>query len=328
MALAATFKQAPEDFRVTEVLGFEPSGVGEHLFLFIRKTNLTTERLVDDVARLLEVRSRDIGFCGLKDRQAITEQWLSIPFPIKKELPAISGQGWEVLAMKRHDRKLKRGIHKGNDFVICLKDLEGDIAGLECRLGLLAEQGFPNYFGEQRFGRDGANVAKAEALFAGKLRCKPFQRSMYYSAARSYLFNHYLSRRIESGAWDKAVPGDCFSLDGSNALFGPEPVSPDLVKRLESHDIHPAGVLAGEGDCRLQGEALGLFRRVLDDYPVLHDGLCRSGVKTAWRPLRAMPKSLNWKISGKSCEIRFSLPTGSYATALVRELVTLNEAVW
>ena len=327
-ASSAVFKQVPEDFHVTEELGFEPSGSGEHVFLFVQKKSLTTERLVDDIARAMGVKSRDIGFCGLKDKHAVTEQWLSIPWPIKKEIPQIAGQSWKVLQALRHDRKLKRGIHQGNHFVITLKHIVGDAAALEKRLSLIRDNGFPNYFGEQRFGREGNNVIKAAALFAGELRCKPFQRSMYYSASRSWLFNCYLSLRVTQGTWDKAIAGDCFNLDGSNALFGPEVLTTDLEHRIAAHDIHPVGILPGQGDVRMRDAAQAIYHQVLQQYGSLNQGLIDAGIKIAWRPLRVMAKSLNWKIAGDTCEIYFSLPAGSYATALIRELVTIDEVIW
>lgn len=328
MQLTADVKLEFEDFQVSEVLGFDPIGEGEHLFLRIRKKNLATDTLITEVAKALSVQSRDIGFCGLKDKQAITEQWLSVVWPIKKEIPAVYGQSWEVLEAVRHNKKLKRGIHKGNDFRLRLQNIKGDISLLEERLEMISAKGFPNYFGEQRFGIGGRNVEKSELLFDGLLKCKPFQRSIYYSAARSYLFNHYLSARIQEGKWDKAKSGDCFNLNGSNSIFGPEDITEEICLRLNSMDIHPVGILLGSGNLRLTDEALGLFNNEIKKYESLVNGLLKVEVKAALRPLRVIAKSLNWQIINRQCELQFSLPAGSYATALLHELVSVNEAVW
>lgn len=328
LPINADFKQALEDFQVTEELGFEPSGEGEHVLLYVRKQNLTTEALINDIAKAFGVKSRDIGLCGLKDKHGITEQWLSVVVPIKEPIPDVVGQSWQVLKALRHNKKLRRGIHKGNHFSIRLRNIEGDISVLEERLQLLSRRGFPNYFGEQRFGNNGANVERAERLFCGEFKCKPFQRSIYYSAARSYLFNKYLSLRVAENSWDMAVAGDCFNLQGSNAVFGPEPITAEIEQRILEHDISPVGPLFGKGDLRLADQSLALCEQVAGSYPELVDGLVRAEVKTAWRPLRVMAKSLNWQVIDNTCELHFSLPVGSYATALIHELATLNEAVW
>ena len=323
--VSANFKLEPEDFQVSEVLGFEPSGEGEHLFLQIKKTNLTTEALILEVAKCLSVAKRDIGYCGLKDKFAVTDQWLSVIWPIKEPIPSLSGSNWQVMSAVRHNKKLKRGIHQANHFVICLKKLSGDSSLLDKRLQEIALNGFPNYFGTQRFGRGGANVEKAEKLFNRVIKCKPFQRSIYYSAVRSFLFNNYLSLRIEQDSWNKAVDGDSFNLDGSNALFGPEDkIDSSLIERMRAYDIHPVGPLFGDGESRLTASAFELQQAVEDEYPVLVEGLKKARVKTAYRPLRVMPKSLNWQIEKNDCELQFSLPSGSYATALIDQLVNIE----
>jgi tRNA pseudouridine13 synthase len=328
LPIKADFKLVEEDFFVAEELGFEPSGEGEHLLLYIRKKNITTEMLVSDLAKLFKLKTRDIGFCGLKDKKAVTEQWLSVHLPIKDSIPDVAGYNWQLIKGVRHNKKLRRGIHKGNRFVIQLRNIEGDASLLEERLKVLGEEGFPNYFGWQRFGGGGSNVEKAERLFLGELKCKPFQRSLFYSAARSYLFNHFLSLRIQSNTWNNALSGDCFNLDGTNAIFGPEDITADIERRIIEKDIHPVGPLFGVDNLRLESKSLEVCEQVANQFPVLVAGLVAAKIKTAWRPLRVMPKSLNWKLNDQSCELMFSLPVGSYATALIHELVTLNEAVW
>lgn len=326
LAGSAGFKIEPEDFIVREQLGFVPSGEGEHVFLYIRKRLLTTELLAKDLARQFGVDVRDVAYSGLKDKHAVTEQWFSVPYPIKKEIPPLQGASWQVLECARHGKKLRRGVHQSNAFEITLRDVSVDRALLEERLNAIKERGFPNYFGEQRLGRDDGNVKSAVALFNGEFRCKPFQRSMYYSAARSYLFNRYLSERVANNTWDKAIAGDKFNLDGSNALFGPEPITDEIVQRVAQHDIHPVGPLLGDGESGLLDEALSIQQTVETEAHILLEGLRKARVETALRPLRADAKSLNWQLEHNQCRLSFELRSGSFATALIRELVNLNHA--
>lgn len=321
-------KRCPEDFEVSEILGFEPSGDGEHLFLYVEKRDVTTEQLALELARSLGVSQREIGYCGLKDRFAVTRQWLSLPWPIKSPLPDVVGERWQVLRLARHQRKLRHGIHQANHFRIRISHVQGDLSQLEPVLLAIRDEGFPNYFTEQRFGHHAANVEKAARLFRKELRCKPFQRSLYYSAARSYLFNEYLSLRIRDGSWNKPVEGDCFHLEGNHSLFGPEPVTPALAERVASKDIHPGGPLPGEGHSRLSGAALAIQQAVETRFPELLEGLREAGVKTASRPLRVMAKSLHWQLEKTGIELDFSLPSGSYATALIHQLVKPEEELW
>lgn len=322
----AGFKTSPEDFVVIEQLGFEPDGEGEHLWLNIRKRNLTTEAVIADLARLLSIPRRDIACSGLKDKQAITEQWFSLPWPIKKPLPEVSGSSWQLLRMQRHGKKLRRGVHKENAFEITLRDLEGDISRLEARLNEIIRTGFPNYFGEQRFGRDGQNVEKALALFSGKLTCKPFQRSIYYSAVRSHLFNAYLHERVKQQNWNQALAGDVFNLQGSNACFSQQEIDQDIVQRLHTLDIHPCGPLPGKGASGLTQEAARLQEMINERYPMFCQGLLQAGIETATRPLRAVVKSLNWRTDNNKGLLSFQLRSGTYATALLRELVSIKQA--
>lgn len=319
-AVRAVFKQQASDFQVSEVLGFEPAGEGEHLWLRISKTGLTTEAVVSDLARQLQLSRKQIAYSGLKDKQAVTEQWFSVPWPIKREQPVVGGDNWRVLQATRHVKKLRRGVHAENAFDIVLRDLEGDTAMLEQRLQAVAERGVPNYFGDQRFGRDHGNIEQALAMFAGR-RCKAFQRSIYLSAARACLFNDYLTRRVADGNWDQPLSGDIFNLDASNAQFGPEAVSDAIVQRMQVQDIHASGPLAGTGDTGLQADAAEYFADTVAAHPLLYQGLLQSGVQSALRPLRSRVKSLNWIINNNECRLQFRLRSGAYATAVVRELV-------
>lgn len=327
----ACLKAQPEDFCVEEILGFEPEGEGEHVYIWVEKKGLNTSQVIADLSKQLDIARKNIGYSGLKDKQAFTGQWLSFVWPIKQELPEINGQSWQVLKTKRHLRKLKRGVHKGNQFTLHLTNVGGEKDALDARLQTIAKQGFPNYFGLQRFGFDGSNISKAERLFLGEIKLKPAQKSMLYSAARSYLFNQYLSNRIEQGLWDKTIAGDVYMLDGSHSVFNQSP-DETIITRLEQGDIHCSGVLHGKGDA-FGEQAQQLWQNVLDDNTLLAEGLVKANCSTHYRALRAVPKDLQWQwlkddVDNQSLELKFFLPAGVYATALLHELVNIEEAVW
>ena len=204
----ALFKQTPGDFQVTEELGFALTGSGEHACLRIRKTGVTTQDVVRLLARRAGIREFDVGYGGLKDRQGVCEQWFSLyqPVPAPLLLEDLAERGIEVLESCRNSRKLRRGSHRANRFRIRLRDPQwcggaeqGTVLqALQERLALVARRGVPNYFGEQRFGRDGGNVDQARQLFAGALRmAKGYKRGLLLSSARSQVFNAVLSQRVQ-----------------------------------------------------------------------------------------------------------------------------------
>jgi len=322
----ADFKSIPDDFVVEEILGFEPEGSGEHVFLYVEKVGENTEYIARLLARHAEVRQRDIGFAGLKDRHARTRQWFSVWLPGKADpdWQALESDRLKILQNKRHPRKLKRGVLDGNRFEITLRNWRGDRQPTEAQLEQIQRQGFPNYFGEQRFGHRGQNLDKCLEMFAGR-RVKPEQRSMYLSAARSYLFNLILARRIEAGDWNQAMPGDVFKLDGSNSRFHAESIDDALLQRLASGDIHPTGALYGKGDSAVSDAALQLEQQVFAEHPQLCAGLVKAGLEQDRRALRVKADDLAWQFDDDVLRLSFALPAGSYATSLLREIVVCND---
>ncbi len=349
-ALNAVIKQQAEDFYVDEILGFEPSGVGEHVFLHIEKRCLTTLAVRDAIAKLAGCKLMDVGYSGLKDKWAVTRQWFSVYLSAKTEpnwlklmIDSPSSQAYlRVLKVARHDRKLRRGTHKENAFTLVLRD----VSDVDClsmnaedyfnqRLTTLREQGFPNYFGQQRFSSQ--NLAKARQLFDIDKRMPREQRSLCLSAARAYLFNLLLSERVKQDNWSHYLAGDVLMLAGSRSQFSLHEDTADWVnssaadelmrqvnsieQRLSEADIHISGPLCGRGESPLSAAALALETAVFRSEQALVDGLCRQGVEQARRPLRAMPKQLKWQFKSEKLQLCFVLPTGSYATVLLRELV-------
>ena len=321
--ISARIRSTPEDFQVFEELKFSPDGSGEHALLRVRKRTVNTHWVAKQLAAFAEVAPVAVSYAGLKDRHALTEQWFSVQLPGRADpdWSTCGGDDFTVLEQHRHSRKLKRGALKGNAFRIVLQALQGELTELEARLHRVAAEGVPNYFGEQRFGRD--NLSRAEALFLVQIRVKDrHKRGLYLSAARACLFNHVLSQRITQGTWNQALEGDLMALEGSRSIFAVSVVDATIRTRVAALDIHPSGPLWGKGEPPSQAEVLQLEQAVAADFPVLCQGLQASGLKQERRALRLPVADLAWKwIAEDAVVLNFRLAAGSYATAVLRELV-------
>ena len=170
---AARIKAEPEDFRVEEELSFVPSGDGPHRLLRVEKRSANTRWVAAELARLAEVPVAEVGYAGLKDRHAIGVQWFSLP-AARRSAEFWSGvhkDEFRVLESQLNARKLRRGALRGNRFRIRLRQVDWPRDALEEKLTALRTHGAPNYFGAQRFGRDGFNLDRvAEWLQSGR-RC-------------------------------------------------------------------------------------------------------------------------------------------------------------
>ncbi len=325
---SGTIKLTPEDFVVEEILGFELSGEGEHVFLRIEKCGENTDYLARQLARFSGTAVRNVSYAGLKDRHGRTIQWFSI------QLPGQAGPDWtafatdtvRVLEVTRNARKLRKGAASSNRFELTVRDLTAPADALETRLSDLAQRGVPNYFGPQRFGHDGQNIEQARALFAEPhRRLDPHKRGLYLSAARSEIFNQILAERVRTGDWDQAIAGDVFMFPDSRSFFKPDAIAEDILQRLNDRTIHPSGVLWGRETSTASGEALHIENRAAARLPDLTEGLAASDMETARRPLRLCPIDLKWQFSGPATlQLQFSLPAGAYATTVLRELVDMN----
>lgn len=322
LPLSGRLRHTPEDFQVEEILGYAPEGSGEHALLWVEKRDANTDWVARELARFAGVPPLDVGYAGLKDRHAVTRQAFTVQLAGKPDpdWSAFPHGEVKVLAATRHTRKLKRGALRGNRFVLVLREVRGDRERAERTLAAIAARGVPNYFGEQRFGREGGNVAQARAMFAGR-RVDRAKRSILLSAARSQIFNAVLAARVERGAWDTPLDGEIWSLAGSRSWFGPEPFGDALAERLARGDIHPSGPLWGQGESPAAGEAGVLEREVAAAYADLAEGLAAARMEQERRPLRLLPKDLHWRWLGDDAlELSFELPAGAYATVVMREL--------
>jgi tRNA pseudouridine13 synthase len=324
--VGAQLKSIPEDFEVEEVLGFEPQGVGEHLFLWVEKRGLTTHELVERIARDHGLPAAPIGYSGLKDKHALTRQWLSLQLPgIADPFDCPSGEGYRVLRQTRHTKKLRPGSHKFNRFRLCLREVD-DLPRLTLQqMDSLLTQGIANYFGAQRFGRKADNVEQALAQL-GKRRLSRARKSILLSSLRSHLFNAILAQRIDQGHWQAPLEGDVFMLRGSHSIFS-EPLDAALLERYRQLDLSPCASLYGTGRSLMSGQAAAIEQQVFAAHPDITACLDRQRSNLQMRPLRAVAESLiyDYDAAQKLLRLELSLPAGSYVTTLLEHFLLLEE---
>ncbi|MGP9555994.1 tRNA pseudouridine(13) synthase TruD [Psychrobacter sp. AOP7-A1-24] len=356
----ATYKAKTTDFIVNELLPLDFTGEGEHLWLHIEKSGMNTAYLAKLLSEWADIPLRDVGYSGLKDRHALTTQWFSLRIP-KKQLPPTKfapvdigeNESVAILSQHWHNKKLNRGTHRANQFVITLRDIqftEHDTDSLppeqllsvkeavEQHLTRISENGVPNYFGPQRFGRNGNNVREALRLFARPVsekrpqpkkskrkRAPREQNTMELSAARSLIFNEILASRVRDGSWNTGLAGEVFNLDGSGSIFTSEALDDTLYARIDSGDIHPTAVLWGTGNDKVSGRAAGLETEVVQHSPLLMQlatGLEQRDIKAQRRALRLPIEALTWEWSDdQTLVLNFTLTTGSFATSVLASLV-------
>ncbi len=320
---AGKIRQCPDDFFVDEDLGFEPDGDGHHVLLRIEKRGTNTQWLVKQLARYAELPVMEIGYAGLKDRHAVTRQWLSVHLAGRDlDWQGFNSEQWSVLSVARHRRKLRPGFLKGNKFRIVVRELSGDFEGLSEKLSRLQQRGVANYFGEQRFGFD--NVARASAWLVGELKIRKRQeKNILLSSLRSAIFNQVLAARIKANVWDEALLGDVMMLAGNRSIFTVDKLDETLSQRLRTRDISTTAPLFGRGEELGHSAAAAFENSVLEDFPLLCGQLEKKGLILQRRALIAMAEDLDWCLDKENATLTlsFSLNSGCYATSVLRELV-------
>jgi tRNA pseudouridine13 synthase len=325
----AVLKATAEDFQVDEVLDIPLSGDGEHLWLWVEKRGLNTEEAARRLAKAAGVPLRTVSYAGLKDRQALTRQWFSIQLPGKADpdMSAAENDSLKILDCKRHKRKLQRGAHAANGFTLRLTQLHADKGRLDERLESIRQHGIPNYFGAQRFGYEGGNLA--EARHYAERQALPEQRnvrSRLLSTARSYVFNQVLAARVADGSWQRAQVGDLLAFTDSRSFF-PAGEAECSDPRLAILDLHPTGPQWGEGDSPAGGATAELENSIAAREASLCNWLIKAGMEHERRILRLPIGRLTWHYPEPDIlQLEFVLPAGCFATALVRELVDLATA--
>jgi tRNA pseudouridine13 synthase len=304
-----------EDFRVEEVLDFAPSGDGEHVWLHVRKDGANTQYVADAIAAWAGVGSRDVGYAGLKDRHAISDQWFSVYMPGKatpswRALEHLDHCSLQILMATRHRKKLIKGAHAGNRFQLRVSGLEIDSQPrLTETLQQIMHHGVPNAFGPQRFGIDGGNISAAEAWFGGGRRPRNRQqRGLILSAARSWLFNLVLAERIRAGSWRHCLVGEWST-------------------QTRAGESVPTGPLFGRGKSYAQGLAGAIEAQVSTAHADWITALCNAGLSLNRRRLCSRPRQFTWQFNDQhsALDISFYLPRGEYATSVLDACIELRD---
>lgn len=326
--ITAQFKLQPEDFQVTEDFSPAPDEPGEHQWLWVEKRGANTRYVADQLAAFAGVQERDVGFAGMKDRQAVTRQWFSIQLPGKDMLDwtTLQHDEFRVLETRRQSRKLKTGSHKGNHFRIYLRGVS-NMAALQQRFEQLCVNGVPNYFGDQRFGHGYRNITDAQRWFqAGrKRRVSRHKQGLLLSAARSYIFNQVVSERVKQQRL-AAEAGDVMQLAGSRSFFVATELDDALQARLKSGDIRLTAPLWGVGEPPSEGRVHELEVGCAAAHPILAQGLQQHGLKQERRALLLALEQASLtpdEANPDNCWLTFYLPTGCFATSIIRELITI-----
>lgn len=331
-SISGQLKSQAEDFKVTEELAFEVGGTtgeqgkGEHLLLFIEKSMMTTFDLIDRVAKDFGIKPRDIGYCGLKDKVAVTRQWLSLHLPgqmNRLKYPVVSD--YKILDQAWHNKKLRPGTHRFNHFEVIIRDIDSCPETTLKQIDKIRVQGMANYFGVQRFGQQGDNFEQAVRVFGNARRTRKLsrsKRSLYLSALRSYLFNRVLSTRIEQGIWEKPLCGDVFMLSGSHSIFH-EPINDELLERFKCQDISSTISLYGTGNRLLQDQALETEDSVLAEFEAAKEILLRQGAKLQMRSTRVAVTDFQVTFDNKDqvLYVEARLPRGSFFTTLLDHFI-------
>lgn len=342
--LKGQLKQSPADFRVDEILGFEPDGEGSHGLFLIEKTGTTTGQILGLLSKMSGVAERDIGFCGMKDKLAVTTQWISLPLA-----PSHSPENppnWidalpdhvKVLRWNLHRKKLRRGNHRGNRFSITIRNVIGDDPKFQQRLERVRAQGFPNYFAEQRFGHAGSNYTLLEKLggVSNARSISRADRNWGISTLRAEIFNQVLSNRLSLNTEACATTGDLARLAGTNSWF--LVVDSDLnstQQRIDTKDIWPTGPLWGEGPSpageRIHAEETRIAAEVLSRYGAenwlnhLRGWRVEHDRRALMAPVTNLQCEEKTEEGGRILNLSFALESGSYATALLREIIGLTQ---
>lgn len=335
--IGGVLRETPEDFEVEELPAYLPGGSGEHIFALVEKRDLTTPFAVAQLARALGIAARDIGTAGMKDRRAVTRQWMSLPPPVKVEqVQALAGavEGLTILEAVPHGNKLRTGHLRGNRFALVVRRAgPGAVEAARAVLAALAAApGAPNWYGEQRFGRDGDNAEQGLALVRKQRRFDrdPRKNRLLVSALQSQWFNTWLERRVRDGLYREVIEGDVLRKVAGGPFVSTEPVVDQA--RLLAGEVVPTGPMFGV-EMKRPAEASAAAAREAEV-------LAAAGVELA--ELAALRKLMpgarrdaaiaiaDWSVEpvegdAQAVRLRFTLPAGAYATAVMREVQKLAE---
>lgn len=320
------FKAVPEDFEVDELPAYEPNaetGSDEHLFLWVEKRGRSTPDVAKLIAQHVGAQEREVTWAGLKDRQAITRQYLSLPSKFEAKLAGFEASGVIILRSARHRNKLKTGHLRGNRFTLVIRDVN-DTEAAKASLERLQVMGIPNFFGDQRFGRDGENAARGKAiLLSGGRHRDRFERKLFLSAYQSALFNDVLTKRIEAGTFAAALAGDVLKKHETNGEFVCAEPAVDQP-RVDAFEVSATGPMFGpsmraaeHGPGEVEASVLAAEGVTVATFDA--GGRETEGTRRLFRvPLTGLEVEL---LPDRALRLKFDLPAGAYATVLLREVL-------
>jgi tRNA pseudouridine13 synthase len=323
--IGGRIKVEPEDFDVEEIPAYEPSGTGPHLYLWIEKRNISAEFFIRQLSKRLDIRPGDIGTAGMKDRRAVTRQWVSVSEQCEARLAQVDGDGISILRTSRHQNKLRPGHLKGNRFRVLVRDAASDaLERTNPIVELIRRMGLPNYYGEQRFGRDSETLELGWRILRGQANAKrnPFLKKLALSSVQSLLFNNYLAQRMNDGLMRTVLHGDVLAKWPIGGMF----VSTDPPidqKRLENCEVIPAGPMFGKKMFPAAEVAAARETSILEEH-----GLTIESFRGFGSLLDGTRRHNFVYVDDLTCEnepagerLSFTLPAGSYATVLLREVM-------
>ncbi|MFT5505179.1 MAG: tRNA pseudouridine13 synthase [Gammaproteobacteria bacterium] len=323
-------KASAEDFKVDEVLGFEPSGSGEHLLLQIEKKDVTTTDLVDILAGDYGLHPKHIGYCGLKDKRAVTRQWFSLQLPGKMDSTEIPPSDlYQVCQSGWHHRKLKRGSHQANRFEVRIREVSDWTEISQEQVQSVIRAGMANYFGTQRFGQQQDNVDRGLAALSSPRKRKRLtrnKRGIYLSALRAHLFNAILSERINRGDWANPINGDVFMLRGSHSIFTAA-IDQTMIDRFQSMDISSTASLPGKSATELTADAQLLEESIFARFSEVRACLLEQDIETQLRAIR-MPidwLEIDYDAEQTCLTVKAELSSGCYMTTLLDHFINTNQ---
>jgi tRNA pseudouridine13 synthase len=318
-----------EDFQVTEVAAYPFDGEGEHLYLWLEKRGHTTKWILETIQKQMGIKPRDIGVAGLKDRHAITRQWISIPRKFEDRLPSLNLEGLSLLETKYHSNKLGIGHLRGNVFKLRVRGIDPNsisdvMARARAILDRLEVMGVPNYFGPQRFGNTGENAVRGlELVRNGRMRGPesiPLKRFLIGSL-QSLLFNHYTRLRLERGFYDALLEGDVAKKHDTGGMFtvADAVLESPRAARLE---VSATGPLHGKKVMPAHGPSKALEDEVLTAFEL--DNAAFKDRAGSRRITRIKMDGLKLEACEDGFWLEFALPKGSFATVVLREVMKVN----
>ncbi|TDF38669.1 tRNA pseudouridine(13) synthase TruD [Alteromonadaceae bacterium M269] len=320
------FKSQAEDFQVEEQLGYELTGEGEHIYVWLQKQNLNTAFVAEQLAKQLNLPLRNVSYAGRKDKHALTRQWfgLHVPGKLDPNFDQFQLEGASILKTIRHNKKLKVGNLKGNRFDIRLREIENP-QDIDQRLNSIQQGGVPNYFGPQRFGNNGSNLRLGLMLSKGEAIRNRNKRNLAISALRSWLFNQLTSLRIEQGNFSTLLDGDAVILNGSNSFFINDGTDLTLNDRIKDRDALLSAPLWGKGELNSTEAANEFEAHAASNYADICQSLEELGLEQQRRAISLYPENLTWKLQDNLLTLSFELPSGCFATSVLREVVNYRE---